>query len=73
MGTPVRVADQAEHYRDLGQVFSGRQQRACEMIERDGHVWLRLAEELAGSGFAAELKCLFEETRSAELPRELCG
>lgn len=69
----LRLADLAEHYRDLGQVYGGRQQRAREMIERVGEVWLRLADSLAGPKFAAELKRLFEETKSADLPDELRG
>jgi (p)ppGpp synthase/HD superfamily hydrolase len=69
----LRLADLAEHHRDLGQAFGGRQRQARDMIEHLGEVWLRLAQDLAGPAFAAELKRLFEATESAELPDELCG
>jgi hypothetical protein len=69
----LRLTDLAEHHRDLGQVFGGRQRQARDMIEHLGPVWLRLAQVLAGPVFATELKRLFEATESAQLPDELCG
>ncbi len=59
----LRLADLTEHYRDLGQVYGGRQRAACEMIEKFGAVWTRLAGELAGPTFASQLNRLFEETK----------
>ena len=69
----LRLADLTEHYRDLGQVYGGRQRTACEMIEKFGAIWIHLAGELAGPTFASQLNRLFEETKAAELPLALCG
>jgi hypothetical protein len=64
----LRLADLAEHHRDLGLVFSGRHRQQLE-----DEVWLRLAQVLAGPAFTAALNRLFEATASTELPGEICG
>jgi (p)ppGpp synthase/HD superfamily hydrolase len=69
----LRLADLAEHHRDLGMVFNGRQRQQRQMLEQLGGVWLQLAEILAGPAFAAALNRLFEATTSTELPDEICG
>ena len=69
----LRLAELAEHHRDLGLVFNGRQRQQRQMLEHLGGVWLRLAQVLAGPAFAAALKRLFEATASTELPDEICG
>ncbi len=69
----LRLADLAEHHRDLGLVFSGRQRQQRQMLEQLDEVWLRLARALAGPVFTAALNRLFEATASTELPDEICG
>ncbi len=68
----LRLADLAEHHRDLGLVFNRRQRQWRQMLELR-EVWLRLAQFLAGPAFAAALNRLFEATASTELPDEICG
>jgi (p)ppGpp synthase/HD superfamily hydrolase len=69
----LRLADLAEHHRDLGLAFGGRQRQQRQTLEHLDEVWLRLAQALAGPPFTAELNRLFEATASAELPDEICG
>jgi hypothetical protein len=69
----LRLADLAEHHRDLGLVFSGRQRQQRQMLEHLDEVWLRLAQVLAGPAFSAALNRLFAATASTELPEEICG
>jgi len=68
----IRLADLVEHYRDLGMIYGGRRSRAEEFITRLGDSWVRLAGALGGPSFANELRRLFAETRSADVPEELC-
>ena len=68
----IRLADLVEHYRDLGAVYGGRRATAEEFITRQGDAWVRLAGALGGPSLAGELRRLFAETRSAEVPEELC-
>ena len=69
----LRLADLAEHHRDLGLALSGRQRQQRQMLEHLDEVWLRLAQVLAGPAFSAALSRLFEATASTELPDEICG
>jgi (p)ppGpp synthase/HD superfamily hydrolase len=68
----LRLADLAEHHRDLGLAFSGRRREQRRMLEHLDEVWIRLAQALAGPPFAAALNRLLEATASTELPDEIC-